>query len=236
MESKNLFLFVFIFFINIKLLVCNEEYGTISFVDMNGASSSSEEQPLFDNAIHKCQQGVCTISFNIDFKDFQYFFSAYCEKYYVTSINLSNLKIIPNNLKGMFSGCYYLEKIEGLSRLNTSEVTDMSEMFAFCSHLSEIDLSNFDTSSVKDMSHMFYDVYSEIINVTNFNTSLVEDMSYMFAKDPEELPTSYHVVQKIIGLTNFDTSKVTSMMDMFDYCFSRICHICFMVLIQQSLM
>ena len=203
MESKNLFLFVFIFFINIKLLVCNEEYGTISFFDMDGATSG--EQQLFYNVIHKCQQGVCTISFNIDFKDFQYFFYAYCQIYNVIFINLSNLKIIPNNLKGMFANCESLVKIEGLSSLNTSEVTDMSEMFYYCWSLSEFDVSNFDTSSVKNMSNMFYGVYSSNINIANFKTSLVEDMSYMFAKDPSYLPEKG---QKIIGLTNFDTSKV----------------------------
>ena len=95
----------------------------------------------------------------------------------------------------------------------------MSEMFADCDYLSEIDLSNFDTSSVKNMSYMFYDVNSEIINVSNFKTSLVEDMSFMFAKDPYYSPKKE---QKIIGLTNFDTSKVTKMIDMFDYCSSEI--------------
>ena len=122
----------------------------------------------------------------------------------MTTVDLSNLKIKPNNLKGMFAGCEYLEEIQGLSKLNTSELTDMSEMFSFCNSLSEIDLLNFNTSSVKNMSFMFYGVLSEIIDVTNFKTSLVEDMSFMFAKELHDgFPEKE---QKIIGLTNFDTS------------------------------
>ena len=134
-----------------------------------------------------------------------------CQK--LRTINLSNLKILPNNLKGMFENCHNLKIIEGLSKLNTSEVTDMSEMFSFCNSLSEIDLLNFNTSSVKNMSFMFYGVLSEIIDVTNFKTSLVEDMSFMFAKELHDgFPEKE---QKIIGLTNFDTSKVNSMKSMF---------------------
>ena len=117
----------------------------------------------------------------------------------------------------MFYGCTGLQKIIGLSKLNTSQVTNMKMMFFGCSSLSEIDLSNFDTSLVRDMSYMFYDVYSEIINVTNFNTSLVEDMTSMFSKNQDTAMSDDYSEkeQKIIGLTNFDTSKVTSMFTMF---------------------
>ena len=65
MESKNLFLFVFIFFINIKLLVSNEEYGTISFFDMDLANTDGELEFIENVAKHSCKQGACTISFKI---------------------------------------------------------------------------------------------------------------------------------------------------------------------------
>ena len=43
-----------------------------------------------------------------------------------------------------------------LSGFNTSNVTNMSQMFARMSNLTTLDLSNFDTSQVTDMSGMFF--------------------------------------------------------------------------------
>ena len=42
-----------------------------------------------------------------------------------------------------------------LSVLDTSEVTNMSNMFSACISLTSLDVSNFDTSKVIDMSDMF---------------------------------------------------------------------------------
>lgn len=48
-----------------------------------------------------------------------------------------------------------LKSIYGIKNLNTSDVTDMSNMFGYCSALKSIDLSNFNTSKVTNMSNMF---------------------------------------------------------------------------------
>ena len=208
MEPKKVFLFVFIFLINTKILISSEDYGSISLT-FEGTLSSKPSFGGEDLEIG-CTDSDCTITFKNDFKDFTNFFANALEPCSnIKTIDLSNLKIIPSNLKGMFSECTGLEKIEGLSKLNTKDVADMSHMFSRCESLSEIDLSNFDTSSVTDMSNMFYfcqklktidlsnfdtssvknmtfmffQVFAEIINVTNFKTSLVEDMSLMFAKE-----------------------------------------------------
>ena len=208
MEPKKVFLFVFIFLINTKILISSEDYGSISLT-FEGTLSSKPSFGGEDLEIG-CTDSDCTITFKNDFKDFTNFFANALEPCSnIKTIDLSNLKIIPSNLKGMFSECTGLEKIEGLSKLNTKDVNDMSHMFSRCESLSEIDLSNFDTSSVTDMSNMFYfcqklktidlsnfdtssvknmtfmffQVFAEIINVTNFKTSLVEDMSLMFAKE-----------------------------------------------------
>ena len=83
-----------------------------------------------------------------------------------------------------FSWFNYMENltsIEGLEYLNTSEVTNMESMFAFCKRLQSLDLSHFDTSNVTNMNSMFdacYDLKS--LNLASFNTSKVEDMSFMF--------------------------------------------------------
>ena len=220
MKPRKLFLFVFIFLINTKILVSSEDYGYIQLSIIDDVSPINNEEYY----ITECTASECKISFKKDYKDLSGFFGkAFKIPKNIKTIDLSNLKIIPNNAYKMFSDCFQLEKIEGLSKLNTKEVTDMAYMFAFCPLLSEIDLSNFDTSSVTDMKFMFYNVNSEIINLTSFNTSLVEDMSNMFSKafggkiqqaiKGELLPKK----QEIIGLTNFDTSKVTIMGNMFGY-------------------
>ena len=54
-----------------------------------------------------------------------------------------------------FKGFMSLTTIEGMEYLNTSETTNMSEMFHGCLELTSIDLSHFDTSSCTDFSQMF---------------------------------------------------------------------------------
>lgn len=61
----------------------------------------------------------------------------------------------PSSLSRWFYGMSKLETIEGIEYLNTSEVTDMSEMFQDCGKIRNIDLTHFDTSMVQDISYMF---------------------------------------------------------------------------------
>ena len=49
-----------------------------------------------------------------------------------------------------------MTEIEGLENLNTAEVTDMREMFAYCEALTTLDLTSFDISKVEDTRLMFY--------------------------------------------------------------------------------
>ena len=94
-----------------------------------------------------------------------------------------------------------------LSGFNTSNVTNMSQMFARMSNLTTLDLSSFDTSKVTDMSGMFENMYNlTTINLSGFNTSNVTNMSQMFAR-MSNLTT--------LDLSSFDTSQVTDMSSMF---------------------
>ena len=75
-----------------------------------------------------------------------------------------------------------LTTIEGLEHLNTSCVTDMSQMFFDCSSLTTLDLSHFDTSNVTEMRGMFSGCSAlTTLDVSHFDTSKVEDMSNMFS-------------------------------------------------------
>ena len=108
---------------------------------------------------------------------------------------------------------YYLNAlttIEGFENLNTSEVTNMYEMFYDCRSLTSLNLSNFNTSKVKNMRQMFSDCSKlTSLNLSNFNTSAVTDMSAMFFRCSGL--TSLNV-------SNFNTSAVTNMGSMFSGC------------------
>jgi surface protein len=98
-----------------------------------------------------------------------------------------------------------------VSNLDTSNVTDMKNMFYNCRALTSLDVSNFNTSKVKNMSYMFgfCNLLALLEGLNNFNTNNVTDMSQMF-NSCNNLAT--------LDLSSFDTSKVTNMSSMFYYC------------------
>ncbi len=113
------------------------------------------------------------------------------------------------DMSNMFYQCYYLTSLD-LSSFDTSNVTDMTSMFEYCNNLSSLDLSNFDTSKVTSMSYMFYSCNKlTSLDLTHFNTSSVTNMTSMF-NGCNSLTS--------LDLSNFDTSKVTSMSYMFYSC------------------
>ena len=64
---------------------------------------------------------------------------------------------------------------------NTSNVTNMSYMFYYCSGLTSLDLSSWDTSNVTDMSNMFHGCSGlTSLDTSNWDTSNVTDMGSMF--------------------------------------------------------
>ncbi|EME8125135.1 BspA family leucine-rich repeat surface protein, partial [Enterococcus faecium] len=132
---------------------------------------------------------------------------------------LSNLKEI-NGLTNLdtsnvtimydfFSGCSSLQSLD-LSSFDTSQVTNMMSMFYKCSSLQSLDLSSFDTSQVTNMKYMFYKCSSlQSVDLSNFNTSQVTNMKYMFFGCSS---------LQSVDLSSFDTSQVTDMSWMFGYC------------------
>ncbi|MCH1977989.1 DUF285 domain-containing protein [Enterococcus hirae] len=107
----------------------------------------------------------------------------------IQKIVLSGKVIAPENSTNLFAGgattLQSLTEIEGLSQLDTSNVTDMSYMFAFQIALKNLDLSSFDTSKVTNMSWMFNSMWKlENLDISGFDTSNVTKMHTMFAKTP----------------------------------------------------
>ena len=115
------------------------------------------------------------------------------------------------NMESMFAYCERISSID-FSNFNTSKVSNMKNMFRYLGDLTSLNLSSFNTSSVTTMESMFYDCSSLTnLNLSSFNTSKVRDMSYMF----------YGCARLTsLNLSSFNTSKVTDISDMFARCSS----------------
>ena len=108
--------------------------------------------------------------------------------------------------ENMFKDCVNLNDIYGETFWDTSNVTNMSNMFEKCSKLTSLDVSNFDTSNVTTMSRMFHTCTSlTSLDVSNFDTSKVTNMTAMFF-------TCNSLTS--LDVSNFDTSNVTDMNSM----------------------
>ena len=98
-------------------------------------------------------------------------------------------------LRSAFTECIRLTNID-VSKLDTSNVIDMTSMFYGCRALTSLDLSNFDTNKITNMSFMFSDcIKLTSLDLNSFDTSNVTDMSFMF--------------QECSSLINLDISNFT---------------------------
>ena len=74
MESRNLFLFIFIFLINTKILESSEDYE-YGYISLNSTIKLSPKPNFATNVTTYCDDFGCNISFKGDFKDFTSFFN-----------------------------------------------------------------------------------------------------------------------------------------------------------------
>ena len=112
------------------------------------------------------------------------------------------------NMEDIFNGCYKLKKINGINKFN---IVFMNKMFNECTSLEYLDLSNFYTSNVINMEDMFNGCYKlkEINGLNKFITGRVLYMNKMF-QDCNALI--------YLDLSNFNTSNVINMEYMFNRC------------------
>ncbi len=88
-----------------------------------------------------------------------------------------------NSLSYWFKNFVNVISIEGLSNMNTANVTNMEEMFAGCRSLKNIDFTGFNTSKVIYMFGMFSNCSSlKNLDLSGFNTENVTDMFRMFGE------------------------------------------------------
>ncbi len=141
-----------------------------------------------------------------------------CYKWFYECTNLTEIKGIEylntsevTDMNQMFTNCESIESLN-LSSFNTAKVNDMYFMFAYCKALKSLDLSRFNTEKVSDMSSMFYYCSAiESLDLSRFNTEKVSDMNSMFY---------YCSAIEVLDLSSFNTAAVSNMSRMFYNCSS----------------
>lgn len=114
-----------------------------------------------------------------------------------------------NTMGYMFAGCTNLKEID-LTNFDTKDVTDMNRMFEGCSSVETLDLTSFDTSKVTNMESLFAGCTSlKNIDISKLKTDLVTSMSHMFGNCRN---------LKTLDFSNFNTSNVKNMAWMFGNC------------------
>ena len=142
------------------------------------------------------------------------------------------------SMEEMFQSCQNLKHIQGLENLNTSNVTNMRAVFAYCEKLNDINLSSFDTRKVTSMNSMFSGCEAlTSLDLSSFDTSNVTDMGWMFyccsgltslnldsfiTERTTTMQSMFYYCNGLTGLdlSNFDTRNVTNMSYMFCGCTS----------------
>ena len=135
------------------------------------------------------------------------FADANAEIYYKIQQVYDNMepRILTDEDKEIDKNIYFIPtKPDGTVLLDTSQVTDMQDMFSGCDNLTEIPLLN--TSKVTNMNNMFNDC-NNLTEIPLLDTSSVTSMISMFngCKNLTEIPL-------------LNTSKVTNMNNMFNDC------------------
>ena len=145
-------------------------------------------------------KGLCSINGNLKIWDDDYTIKKVIVKANISYYKNTNLSaILPySTVEASFKGS------------NTSNVTNMGNMFYDCENLTSLDVSSFNTSKVTNMSGMFSSCFVlTSLDLSNFDTSKVTNMDYMFSDDSGL--TS-------LDVSNFDTRNVTNMNFMFYEC------------------
>ena len=124
----------------------------------------------------------------------------------ITKIVIDPDVIAPKDSSNLFASFGNAKDFVDLSNLDTSQVTDMENMFAGCG-AKELDLSNWDTSKVTSMHTMFMICNKlEKINLKSFNTKNVTDMIAMFFQCDK---------LRKLDLSSFETPKLENAGEMF---------------------
>ena len=150
----------------------------------------------------------------------------------ITKIVIDPDVIAPKDSSSLFYHFFNAKEFVGLSNLDTSQVNNMSDMFAGCG-VKELDLSNWDTANVIYMSGMFDECRKlEKVNTQSFNTENVKYMQRMFFScwNLRKIDISNFYTPNLINaelifggdcldyvdMRNFDSSKIADSLNVFE--------------------
>ena len=103
-----------------------------------------------------------------------------------------------------------LDISEEIASIDTSNITDMSEMFYMCYSITDLTLNTFNTSNVTNMYGMFTGAsYLTYLDLNSLDTSNVTDIRSMF---------SSCTGLKTLKVGDLDISKVKSFYQLFNQC------------------
>ena len=224
MKKKFVLLTVLLLMIGISVWAADEEPyvvyndGTLTFYCDNQRSSrggttydlnGEQTLPQWTNLAESITKAVFDPSFsNARPKTTRNWFMDQTNLVDIQGLTYLNTSEVTNMVQ-MFDDCSSLTNLD-LSHFDTRNVTSMQQMFVGCSKLASIDLSQFDTRNVKFMGAMFRDCSSLTnLDISKFNTSNVTRMAAMFM--------GCSGLTKL-DLSNFNTSSVTNMGSMFWGC------------------
>ena len=135
-------------------------------------------------------------------------------------IGANNGVVANENSSNLFYNFQKVESINFNNNFNTSNVTNMSSMFQYCTSISVIDVSSFNTSNVTNMVNMF--------SMFNNNTSSVMDnkLTEIILGDNFSIKSVISIAQIFAGcnkiealdVSNWDTSNIHDMSSAFAYC------------------
>ena len=194
--------------------------STITFYyDNKGRERARQRYIVKENSTRLCyDNSIKTVVFDLSFANYKpqntsfWFHRCYTLQNIVNLHNLNTSNV--TDMRNMFSECLSLTSLD-LSNFNTANVTNMEQMFAGCISLTSLDLSNFNTANVTNMEAMFFGCRSlTSLDLSNFNTANVTDMYCMFQH-------CYSLIS--LDLSNFNTANVTDMRSMFSECSSLTC-------------
>ena len=139
----------------------------------------------------------------------------------VKVVNITGKTIVKNNANYLFAGLKNCTAINGLSNVDTSQVTSMDSMFGAIyvktdeqetyinGSFTTLDIGNWDISKVTNTKNMFYSSEITNVDVSKWQTSHITDMNGMFSNCSN---------LKSLDVSNWNTSKATDTSRMFTNC------------------
>ena len=130
----------------------------------------------------------------------------------IEKINITGKLALSGMATEFFSGLDNLTEINGAKNIDTSQVTNMTNMFNGDKKLTKLDLNSWDTNNVTDMTGMFTFCNNlGSVNLRDWDVSNVETMNSMFCWDDNIAD---------IDVSKWNTKSLTNTAVMFQGCVS----------------